>query len=72
MQITATELKLNMGKYLSMAGTRDIYITKNGRRVAKLTSPSLDRVAMLNSLAGIARAEGMTLDDIKKERLENQ
>ena len=31
MQITATELKLNMGKYLSMAGKRDIFITKNGK-----------------------------------------
>lgn len=72
MQITATELKLNMGKYLSLAGTRDIYITKNGRRVAKLTSPSLDRVATLDSLAGIARAEGIALDDIRKERLEKQ
>jgi len=72
MQITATEFKMNMGKYLSMAGKRDIFITKNGQRIAKLTNPSPDRVAMLDSLVGIARTdEDMTLEDIKKERLEN-
>jgi hypothetical protein len=70
MQITATELKLNMGKYLSMAAKRDIYITKNGQRIARLTNPSPDRVAMLDSLVGIAGAEDISLEDIKKERLE--
>jgi len=71
MQITATELKMNMGKYLSMASRRDIYITKNGQRIAKLTNPSPDRVAMLDSLVGIAKAEDVALDDIKRERLDN-
>lgn len=71
MQITATELKMNMGKYLSMASRRDIYITKNGQRIAKLTNPSPDRVAMLDSLVGIAKEGDITLDDIKRERLDN-
>ena len=71
MQVTATEFKLNMGKYLSMASRHDIFITKNGQRIAKLTNPSPDRVAMLDSLVGIARGEDISLDDIKKERLEN-
>ena len=71
MQVTATEFKLNMGKYLSMASRHDIFITKNGRRIAKLTNPSPDRVAMLDSLAGIAQGADISLDDIKKERLEN-
>lgn len=71
MQVTATEFKLNMGKYLSMASRHDIFITKNGRRIAKLTNPSPDRVAMLDSLVGIAQGADISLDDIKKERLEN-
>ena len=71
MQVTATEFKLNMGKYLSMASRHDIFITKNGQRIAKLTNPSPDRVAMLDSLVGIARGTDISLDDIKKERLEN-
>lgn len=75
MQITATEFKMNMGKYLSLASRRDIYITKNGQRIAKLTNPSPDRVAMLDSLVGIAGTEGALLDDldnIKGERLKRQ
>lgn len=71
MQITATELKKDLGKYLSMASRHDIFITKNGQRIAKLTNPSPDRVAMLDSLVGIAKAENISLEDIKKERLDN-
>ena len=71
MQITATEFKGNMGKYLSMASRRDIYITKNGQRIAKLTNPSPDRVAMLDSLVGIAGDEALSPDELKKERLGN-
>lgn len=70
MQITATEFKMNMGKYLSMASKRDIIITKNGQRIAKLTNPSPDRLAMLDSLVGIVKEENISLEDIKKERLE--
>ena len=72
MQVTATEFKLNMGKYLSMASRHDIFITKNGRRIARLTNPSPDRVAMLDSLVGIAQGADISLDDIKKERLEKR
>ena len=72
MQITATELKLNMGKYLSLASSCDIFITKNGQRIAKLTNPSPDRVAVLDSLVGIAMGGNVTLDDLRKERLEEK
>ena len=39
MSITATELKTNLSKYLLPAATEDIYITRNGKTVARLTSP---------------------------------
>ena len=54
-----------------MASRQDIFITKNGQRIAKLTNPSPDRVAMLDSLVGIAKAENVSLEDIKRERLAN-
>lgn len=44
MSITATELKTNLGKYLMLAETEDIYITRNGKVVAKLSNPYQDRV----------------------------
>lgn len=72
MEITATELKNNIGKYLALAATHDIYITKNGKSIAKLTSAAADKIALLDSLVGIIPDKGMTLDDIKRERLEKQ
>ena len=61
MSITATELKMNLGKYLLMAETEDIYITKNGKTIAKLTNPNQDRVDIAKSIFGIIPAD-ITLD----------
>lgn len=72
MLITATELKKNIGKYLTLAATHDIYITKNGKSIAKLTSASADRVALLDSLVGIIPDDNLTGDDIKTARLAKQ
>lgn len=68
MSITATELKMNLSKYLQMAEKEDIYITKNGKVVAKLTNPYQDRVDMAKSLFGVLSAD-MTLEEAKEERL---
>lgn len=68
MSITATELKRNLGKYLTLAETEDIYITRNGRAVAKLSNPNQDRVAMAKSLFGILSAD-ITLEVAREERL---
>lgn len=46
MSITATELKINLGKYLMLAEAEDIYITRNGKVVAKLSNPYQDRVVL--------------------------
>lgn len=53
MSITATELKNNLGKYLLLSATEDVFITKNGKIIAKLTSPYQDRVEIAKSLFGI-------------------
>lgn len=68
MSITATELKENLGKYLAMASQEDIYITKNGKIVAKLSRPYQDRVALAKSLAGVIPAD-ITLEEAREERL---
>lgn len=36
MQVTLPELKTNVGKYVKLAEKHDIYITCNGKQVAKL------------------------------------
>lgn len=68
MSITATELKLNLGKYLLLAESEDVYITKNGKVVAKLTNPNADRVNIAKSLVGIIPAD-ITADEARDERL---
>lgn len=68
MSITATEFKKNLGKYLLLAKTVDIFITRNGKVVAKLTNPNQDRVNRAESLFGIL-SDDRTLEESKKERL---
>lgn len=68
MSITATELKQNLGKYLMIASTEDVYITKNGKVVAKLTNPYQTRVETAKSLFGII-SDRTTLEEAKDERL---
>ena len=68
MSITATELKANLGKYLLMAATEDVYVTRNGRTVAKLTAPYQNKLDTVDSLCGSIPA-GMTLEESKEERL---
>ena len=68
MSITATELKTNLSKYLLLSATQDIYITKNGKIIAKLSNPFQDRVELVNSLVGILPPEASE-EEAREERL---
>ncbi len=68
MSITATELKLNLGKYLQLAESEDIYITRNGKVVAKLTNPYQNRVDAVKSLLGVLPTD-VSLEEVREERL---
>lgn len=68
MSVTETELKNNLGKYLLLSATEDVFITKNGRVVAKLTSPYQDRVQTAKSLFGILPKDA-DMESSKSERL---
>ena len=68
MSITATELKQNLGKYLLLSATEDIYITKNGKIIAKLSNPHQDKVSAAQSLFGILPQDA-DIDISKEERL---
>ena len=71
MIITATEVKTNFGKYLEPVSLsqEDIFITENGKTVAKVSNP---RVSAVDRISGVL--EGLLPDDldrtdIRKERL---
>ena len=68
MSITATELKENLGKYLMLAASEDIFVTKNGKVIAMLSNPYKDKVKIAKSLAGIIPAD-ITLEEARAERL---
>lgn len=68
MSITATELKQNLGKYLLLSVQEDIYITKNGRTIAKLTNPNQNRVDTAKSLFGIL-PQNADIEEARGERL---
>ena len=50
MQDTATEFKMNFGKYLEMVVTEDIYITRNGKTVAKMVNPNVSSVDLISGI----------------------
>ena len=68
MSITATELKMNLSKYLLLSATEDIYITRNGKVISKLTNPFQERVDIAKSLFGILPAD-ISLEDARTEAL---
>jgi antitoxin (DNA-binding transcriptional repressor) of toxin-antitoxin stability system len=70
MTITISEFKNNLDKYLELVSIEDILITKNGKVIAQLTQPQIDKIEILNSLVGIAKTNNyITTDDIKDLRL---
>ncbi len=73
MTVTATEFKTNLGKYLEIVMDEDILITKNGKVIAQLSRPQVNKLAALRNLVGSVDAgDDTTLDAIKDERLKRQ
>ena len=73
MVVTATEFKTHLGKYLEIVNEEDILITKNGKVIAQLSKPQFNKLAAIRSIVGIADNEsGVSLDEIKEERLKRQ
>ncbi len=69
MQVTATDFKLNLGKYLTLVALEDILITKNGKTVAKLINPNISAVESISGVLAGKIPEDLDLSSIKEERL---
>ena len=71
MKITVTELKNNVSKYLLLSKDEDIYITKNGKIISKLSNPYKDKkIEALKSLVGMIPSD-FDVDAALEERLKN-
>lgn len=67
MSVSTSELRDNLNKYLVLSATEDIYITKHGKVIAKLTNPNQDRVQVAQSLFGILPSNA-NLNEAREER----
>ena len=67
-QITATDFKANLGKYLSLVGREDIHITKNGMDIAVLTAPKAKH-SWVDDIAGVIPGADDDTKESKAERL---
>ena len=66
-QVTATEIKTNFGKYLLLSQQDDIYITKNGENIAVLSSID-DSDSWIDKLTGVISSPIHDEKAIKGER----
>ena len=68
MVVTAAEFKANFGKYLELITNEDIFITRNGKTVAKVINPQISAVDSLRGmLSGIS--SDIDMDSLREERL---
>lgn len=68
MIVTATEFKTNFGKYLDMIAKEDIFITRNGKTIAKVVNPHISAVDSLRGMLKDA-PDDIGLDSLREERL---
>ena len=69
MEVTATEFKLNFGKYLSLIRTEDIWITRNGKTVAKLINPNVSSVDVISGVLAGRVSPDIDRHSMREERL---
>ena len=69
--VTATELKQNLSKYLKIAQSREVLITKNGRTVNKLANMQQERwERLMGLLSTVKGAEHVTDEELEEMRFE--
>ena len=68
MIVTATEFKTNFGKYLELIAKEDVFITRNGKIIAKVVNPQISAVDSLRGMLKDVPAD-LDLDSIREEKL---
>ena len=70
-QVSLSGLKVNAGKYVAMAeADEEVFITRNGKIVAKIVSAKPDKKAAWETLTQIFSGINLTDDEIDKDREE--
>jgi prevent-host-death family protein len=66
-QVTATDFKSNLGKYLNLVNREDIHITKNGMDVAILIPPK-PQPSVVDELIGVIPDDGYDVKQAREDR----
>lgn len=67
MIISATELKRNLGHWIDVSATEDVYVQRKGRVVTRLSNPYGSLIEVAESLAGVLPQE-LDAERILEER----
>jgi len=67
-QITAADLKIQLGKYLDLAEHEDIHITKNGTDIAVLTAPKAKKSWIAKYVGIIPDTADINIKQFRAER----
>ena len=71
MVVNSTEIQNNFGKYLEMAESQEIVITRNGQPIARLVGVNNAVKFLSDSLVGLIPSD-IDENAIREERLHNQ
>lgn len=69
MIVTATEFKTNFGKYLDMLLLEDIFITRNGKTIAKMVNPNVSAVDAISGMLAGKLPNDYDAKALREERL---
>ena len=69
MVVTATEFKASFGKYLGLLQREDIFITKNGKTIAKVSNPNVSAVDAISGILAGKLPPDYDARDPREERL---
>jgi len=67
LQVTATDFKTNLGKYLNLVSKENIHITKNGVDIAILVPPP-QKPSIIDELLGVIPDDGFTVKQSRQQR----
>lgn len=70
MTVTAAEFHANFRKYLDLLSHGDIFITQNGKTVAKLVKPAVSAVDSLSGLLAGKLPDDFDARALREERLD--
>jgi hypothetical protein len=71
MVVTDIEFNTNFGKYLDLLLTEDIFITRNGKTVAKVVNPQISAVDSISGLLTGKVSNDIDRKSIREELLES-